>query len=201
MSPDVERGPDSGLFARRAFFLLPHGRDSGPAGACRAGAPGGAVDPSTTEPGRTGARAPVPRAAARRRQHLPGDGSASGRSAVRGRPVNALAQNRCPRRTRTCCARCCAGCPDSSWPRGTVPGHRGLVVGAAAGACGGRGEAVQAGRRQLLFGPCCFASGTAPAELPGALRHAVFSRGLPCRRFFLREISTGRKRRLAERLT
>ncbi|MDQ0808402.1 hypothetical protein QFZ63_000116 [Streptomyces sp. B3I7] len=55
---DAERDTDSGLFARRAFFLLPHDRDSDPTGDYQVGAPGEAVDPSTIEPGRTGAKTP-----------------------------------------------------------------------------------------------------------------------------------------------
>ncbi|MBG7696627.1 transcription factor [Streptomyces sp. MC1] len=48
--------PDSGLFARRSFFLLPHDRDKQPHGPYAVGAPGEAVDPRTIEPGRVGAK-------------------------------------------------------------------------------------------------------------------------------------------------
>ncbi|MEU8718454.1 DUF6009 family protein [Streptomyces sp. NPDC048663] len=48
--------PDSGLFARRTFFLLPHDRDKEPTGPYEVGAPGEAVDPRTIEPGRVGAK-------------------------------------------------------------------------------------------------------------------------------------------------
>ncbi|MEV7817376.1 DUF6009 family protein [Streptomyces flaveolus] len=48
--------PDSGLFARRSFFLLPHDRDRQPHGPYAVGAPGEAVDPRTIEPGRVGAK-------------------------------------------------------------------------------------------------------------------------------------------------
>lgn len=50
--------PDSGLFARRAFFLLPHDRDQQPQGPYAVGAPGEAVDPRTIEAGRVGAKTP-----------------------------------------------------------------------------------------------------------------------------------------------
>ncbi|WP_086799996.1 DUF6009 family protein [Streptomyces caniscabiei] len=58
LAPNAERDPDSGLFARRAFFLLPHDRDSDPTGDYEVGAPGEAVDPRTIEPGKTGAKTP-----------------------------------------------------------------------------------------------------------------------------------------------
>jgi hypothetical protein len=48
--------PDSGLFARRTFFLLPHDRDNAPTGPYDVGAPGEAVDPRTIEPGKVGAK-------------------------------------------------------------------------------------------------------------------------------------------------
>ncbi|MGW7260694.1 DUF6009 family protein [Streptomyces sp. NPDC054834] len=50
--------PDSGLFARRTFFLLPHDRDNQPTGPYEVGAPGEAVDPSTIGPGKVGAKTP-----------------------------------------------------------------------------------------------------------------------------------------------
>ncbi|MGW0515587.1 DUF6009 family protein [Streptomyces olivaceoviridis] len=48
--------PDSGLFARRSFFLLPHHRDKQPHGPYAVGAPGEAVAPRTIEPGKVGAK-------------------------------------------------------------------------------------------------------------------------------------------------
>jgi hypothetical protein len=53
-SPD----PDSGLYKRRVFFLLPHDRDSLPDGLYREGAPGEAVDPRTIAPRKPGAKTP-----------------------------------------------------------------------------------------------------------------------------------------------
>ncbi|MFF5408455.1 DUF6009 family protein [Streptomyces misionensis] len=53
-SPD----PDSGLYKRRVFFLLPHDRDSLPNGLYREGAPGEAIDPRTIRPGKPGAKTP-----------------------------------------------------------------------------------------------------------------------------------------------
>ncbi|MFF3606858.1 DUF6009 family protein [Streptomyces sp. NPDC002463] len=53
-SPD----PDSGLYKRRVFFLLPHDRDSLPDGLYREGAPGEAVDPLTIAPKQPGAKTP-----------------------------------------------------------------------------------------------------------------------------------------------
>jgi hypothetical protein len=58
LAADAERDPDSGLFARRTFFLLPHDRDSDPTGDYQVGAPGEAVDPRTIEPGKVGAKTP-----------------------------------------------------------------------------------------------------------------------------------------------
>jgi hypothetical protein len=58
LAPDAERDPDSGFFTRRTFFLLPHDRDSDPTGDYEVGAPGEAVDPSTIEPGKVGAKTP-----------------------------------------------------------------------------------------------------------------------------------------------
>ncbi|MEV6404055.1 DUF6009 family protein [Streptomyces sp. NPDC003011] len=58
LAADAERDPDSGLFARRVFFLLPHDRDSDPNGDYEVGAPGEAVDPRTIEPGKVGAKTP-----------------------------------------------------------------------------------------------------------------------------------------------
>ncbi|MEU2282513.1 DUF6009 family protein [Streptomyces sp. NPDC013178] len=50
--------PDSGVFRRRVFFLLPHDRDSQPDGLYRDGAPGEAIDPRTVAPGRAGEKTP-----------------------------------------------------------------------------------------------------------------------------------------------
>ncbi|GAA5041732.1 DUF6009 family protein [Streptomyces similanensis] len=50
--------PDSGLYKRRVFFLLPHDRDSLPDGLYREGAPGEAIDPRTIKPGKPGAKTP-----------------------------------------------------------------------------------------------------------------------------------------------
>ncbi|MCX5355652.1 DUF6009 family protein [Streptomyces mirabilis] len=46
--------PDSGLYRRRIFFLLPHDRDTLPQGLYREGAPGEAIDPRTVAPCRPG---------------------------------------------------------------------------------------------------------------------------------------------------
>lgn len=53
-----EPDPDSGLYRRRVFFLLPHDRDTDPLGLYRQGAPGEAVDPRTVEPRCVGAKTP-----------------------------------------------------------------------------------------------------------------------------------------------
>lgn len=58
LGTDVERDEDSGLFARRTFFLLPHDRPNDPSGPYRVGAPGEAIDPRTIEPGRVGVKTP-----------------------------------------------------------------------------------------------------------------------------------------------
>ncbi|MEU0949417.1 DUF6009 family protein [Streptomyces canus] len=50
----AEPDPDSGLYRRRVFYLLPHDRDSMPDGVYREGAPGEAVDPRTISPGNPG---------------------------------------------------------------------------------------------------------------------------------------------------
>ncbi|MET9496608.1 DUF6009 family protein [Streptomyces sp. NPDC006552] len=52
----AEPDPDSGLYKRRVFFLLPHDRDSLPHGLYQEGAPGEAVDPRTVGPGRPGTK-------------------------------------------------------------------------------------------------------------------------------------------------
>lgn len=54
----AEPDPDSGLYKRRVFFLLPHDRDSLPDGLYREGAPGEAVDPHTVAPRKPGAKTP-----------------------------------------------------------------------------------------------------------------------------------------------
>ncbi|WP_425824711.1 DUF6009 family protein [Streptomyces fractus] len=56
LTADAEPDPDSGLYKRRVFFLLPHDRDSHPTGLYQEGAPGEAVDPRTIEPGKPGAK-------------------------------------------------------------------------------------------------------------------------------------------------
>ncbi|MCX3063664.1 DUF6009 family protein [Streptomyces beihaiensis] len=67
LDDEARPDPDSGLYRRRVFFLLPHDRDSLPGGLYRQGAPGEAVDPRTVEPRKPGAKTP-------RSQH--GSGSA-----------------------------------------------------------------------------------------------------------------------------
>jgi hypothetical protein len=54
----AEADPDSGLYRRRVFFLLPHDRDSFPEGLYREGAPGEAVDPRTVGPKKPGSKTP-----------------------------------------------------------------------------------------------------------------------------------------------
>ncbi|GAB2628162.1 DUF6009 family protein [Streptomyces capparidis] len=56
LTPTAQRDPDSGLFARRTFFLLPHDRDTDPTGDYAVGAPSEAVDPRTIAPGKAGAK-------------------------------------------------------------------------------------------------------------------------------------------------
>ncbi|MFE0511075.1 DUF6009 family protein [Streptomyces sp. NPDC058964] len=56
LDDDAEPDPDSGLYRRRVFFLLPHDRDSQPHGPYAVGAPGEAVDPRTIEPRNPGAK-------------------------------------------------------------------------------------------------------------------------------------------------
>ncbi|MGW1296261.1 DUF6009 family protein [Streptomyces sp. NPDC002533] len=58
LGADAEADPDSGLYRRRVFFLLPHDRDSEPEGVYRQGAPGEAVDPRTIELNRVGEKTP-----------------------------------------------------------------------------------------------------------------------------------------------
>ncbi|MER6687225.1 DUF6009 family protein [Streptomyces olivaceoviridis] len=58
LDEDASPDPDSGLYKRRVFFLLPHDRDSLPDGLYREGAPGEAVDPRTIAPKKPGAKTP-----------------------------------------------------------------------------------------------------------------------------------------------
>ncbi|MFJ5779549.1 DUF6009 family protein [Streptomyces sp. NPDC093094] len=58
LDDQAEPDPDSGLYKRRVFFLLPHDRDSDPDGVYHQGAPGEAVDPRTIEPKQPGAKTP-----------------------------------------------------------------------------------------------------------------------------------------------
>ncbi|MEV8097711.1 DUF6009 family protein [Kitasatospora sp. NPDC085879] len=54
LDANAHADPDSGLYRRRVFFLLPHDRDHEPDGLYAAAAPGEAVDPRTVEPRRVG---------------------------------------------------------------------------------------------------------------------------------------------------
>ncbi|WP_406182160.1 DUF6009 family protein [Streptomyces canus] len=54
----AEPDPDSGLYTRRVFFLLPHDRDSLPGGLYREGAPGEAVAARTIEVKKVGEKTP-----------------------------------------------------------------------------------------------------------------------------------------------
>ncbi|MGV4988326.1 DUF6009 family protein [Streptomyces sp. NPDC001709] len=56
LDDQAEPDPDSGLYRRRVFFLLPHDRDSQPNGPYAVGAPGEAVDPRTIVPKNPGAK-------------------------------------------------------------------------------------------------------------------------------------------------
>ncbi|MGW8355509.1 DUF6009 family protein [Streptomyces wedmorensis] len=58
LDKDAEANPDSGLFQRRTFFLLPHDRPNEPEGLYKEGAPGEAVDPRTIRPRRVGTKTP-----------------------------------------------------------------------------------------------------------------------------------------------
>ncbi|WP_228984248.1 DUF6009 family protein [Streptomyces sp. DH12] len=58
LDKDAEASPDSGLFQRRTFFLLPHDRPNDPEGLYKEGAPGEAVDPRTIQPRRVGEKTP-----------------------------------------------------------------------------------------------------------------------------------------------
>ncbi|MDH6193270.1 hypothetical protein M2168_006388 [Streptomyces sp. CZ24] len=55
---EADASPDSGLFQRRTFFLLPHDRPDDPEGPYEVGAPGEAVDPRTLQPKRVGEKTP-----------------------------------------------------------------------------------------------------------------------------------------------
>ncbi|MFJ1878933.1 DUF6009 family protein [Streptomyces chartreusis] len=54
LSSSVERDPETSLFHRRVFYLVPHDRDSAPDGDYRTGSPGEAVDPRTVDICRAG---------------------------------------------------------------------------------------------------------------------------------------------------
>ncbi|MFF0745871.1 DUF6009 family protein [Streptomyces sp. NPDC004111] len=54
LAPEARRSHDSGLFARRTFYLLPHDRPNDPEGPYKVGSPLEAVDPDTVRPGRPG---------------------------------------------------------------------------------------------------------------------------------------------------
>ncbi|MBM9624489.1 DUF6009 family protein [Streptomyces zhihengii] len=58
LDADAEASPDSGLFQRRTFFLLPHDRPNEPEGLYKEGAPGEAVDPRTVLPRCVGEKTP-----------------------------------------------------------------------------------------------------------------------------------------------
>ncbi|WP_331719415.1 DUF6009 family protein [Streptomyces sp. NBC_01187] len=58
LDPDATPNPDSGLYQRRTFFLLPHDRPNDPDGLYQAGAPGEAVDPRTIEARSVGEKTP-----------------------------------------------------------------------------------------------------------------------------------------------
>jgi hypothetical protein len=58
LDDDAQADPDSGLYRRRVFFLLPHDRDLEPQGLYAAGAPGEAVDPRTIQPRCVGEKTP-----------------------------------------------------------------------------------------------------------------------------------------------
>ncbi|MEV5807215.1 DUF6009 family protein [Streptomyces parvulus] len=58
LDQEAEANPDSGLFQRRTFFLLPHDRPNDPLGPYNEGAPGEAVDPRTIEPRCVGEKTP-----------------------------------------------------------------------------------------------------------------------------------------------
>ncbi|MFF8618262.1 DUF6009 family protein [Streptomyces sp. NPDC015350] len=68
LTPNAARRPDSGLFVRRTFYLLPHDRPNQPDDPdCpyKVGSPLEAVDPRTVEPGKAGAKTPRSQGAGR----------------------------------------------------------------------------------------------------------------------------------------
>lgn len=60
LDKDAEANPDSGLFQRRTFFLLPHDRPNEPGGLYKEGATGEAVAPRTIRPRWVGEKSPLP---------------------------------------------------------------------------------------------------------------------------------------------
>ncbi|ROQ65236.1 hypothetical protein EDD95_8093 [Streptomyces sp. CEV 2-1] len=56
LSSAVKRDPETSLFHRRVFYLVPHDRDSEPCGDYRTGSPGEAVDPLTVAARRAGVK-------------------------------------------------------------------------------------------------------------------------------------------------
>ncbi|MGW1871415.1 DUF6009 family protein [Streptomyces mauvecolor] len=59
LDPHAEADPDSGLYRRRVFFLLPHDRDTEPHGVYQVGAPRRSHrPPRTLEPRRVGEKTP-----------------------------------------------------------------------------------------------------------------------------------------------
>lgn len=56
LDDNADPDPDSGLYKRRVFYLLPHDRDSIPDGLYSEGAPGEAVDPRTIAPKKPGSK-------------------------------------------------------------------------------------------------------------------------------------------------
>ncbi|MFG2503297.1 DUF6009 family protein [Streptomyces sp. NPDC048441] len=67
LAPTAPRSADSGLFARRTFYLLPHdrpNRPNDPACPYRVGSPLEAVDPRTVGAGKVGVKTPRSQATA-----------------------------------------------------------------------------------------------------------------------------------------
>lgn len=58
LNDTADAEPDSGLYRRRVFCLLPHDRDNDPGGIYQEGAPGEAVDPRTIGPKKVGEKTP-----------------------------------------------------------------------------------------------------------------------------------------------
>ncbi|WP_331743209.1 DUF6009 family protein (plasmid) [Streptomyces sp. NBC_01136] len=54
LGPGAKPSRSSGTFRRRVFWLLPHDRDTDPAGLYSSGAPAEAIDPRTLAPGSKG---------------------------------------------------------------------------------------------------------------------------------------------------